>query len=90
MLSNAQFTNYFELMLLTFVQVLMVDHKTGKPLPFGSLGIHKVCSVYSAMGNLQSERVTWILKQKVLIENRHKIPKLHCNQSSLKFYTFIF
>ena len=25
-------------------QVLMVDHKTGKPLPFGSLGIHKVMS----------------------------------------------
>ena len=24
------------------LKVLMVDHKTGKPLPFGSLGIHKV------------------------------------------------
>ena len=28
------------------VQVLMVDTKTSKPLPFGTLGIHKV-STYS-------------------------------------------
>ena len=25
----------------------MVDHKTGKPLPFGSLGIHKVHTVHT-------------------------------------------
>jgi len=25
-----------------FDQVLMVDNKTGNPLPFGTLGVHKV------------------------------------------------
>ena len=29
-------------MLSLSLQVLMVDTKTGKPLPFGTLGIHKV------------------------------------------------
>lgn len=27
-------------------EVLLIDNKTGKPLPFGSLGVHKVNNIY--------------------------------------------
>jgi len=29
-------------------EVLMYDHKTNKPLPFGTLGVHKVFFFYKA------------------------------------------
>jgi len=32
-------------------EVLLIDAKTGKPLPFGSLGIHKVISNSSISGH---------------------------------------
>ena len=35
-------------------EVLMVDLKTGNPLPFGTLGIHKVCLMLLIMLDLYS------------------------------------
>lgn len=33
--------------LILDAEVLMMDTKTGNPLPFGTLGVHKVSSVFS-------------------------------------------
>lgn len=51
--------------LILDAEVLLVDNNTGNPLPFGTLGVHKVCysfvnefmlhSVYSYGENVLSE-----------------------------------
>ena len=39
-------------------EVLMVDNNTGKPLPFGTLGVHKAAGKYLNTENLNSEQLT--------------------------------
>jgi len=45
-------------------EVLLVDVKTGKPLPFGSLGIHKVISNSS-----MSEKEMFLCMRKITLIN---------------------
>lgn len=35
-------------------EVLLIDTKTSKPLPFGTLGVHKVSMLYSSWFNGQA------------------------------------
>ena len=40
-------------------EVLMVDNNTGKPLPFGTLGVHNAAGKYLTTENLKSEQLTF-------------------------------
>ena len=58
-------------------EVLMVDNKTGKPLPFGTLGVHKAAGsflVYHPLNDCLQKHVLQILNNAFKVFNL--IPKL--------------